>query len=176
MSRRRISSTLTLVVAALLLVGGAAYGARLLLADADTTAEGPTCTDTTVAAGETLTSNLVTVHVRNASQRGGLANKVSLQLQRRGFLAGSVGNAPEGVGAKRVTILTTNKDDDLVRLVAKQFKDKVAYSKPPVGVALEDGVTVVVGQDYAGLKKAGGAIPAKQDVTVCVPTEAAVVE
>lgn len=174
MSRRRITSALTLTVAVLVLIGGAAYGARLLLADADTSAEGPTCTDTEVRKGESLTANLVTVHVRNASQKSGLANRASLQLQRRGFLAGTVANAPEGVSAKRVTILTDTPKDDMVRLVAKQVKGKVAYAKPPAGVALEDGVTLVVGPEYDGLKKAGGAVPATADLTVCVPTEAAV--
>ncbi|WP_165570362.1 LytR C-terminal domain-containing protein [Aeromicrobium sp. IC_218] len=175
MSRRRITSALTLVLAAVVLVGGAAYGATLLLADADTTVEGPTCTDTVVKRGEKLTSNLVTVHVRNASQKSGLANRASLQLQRRGFLAGSVGNAPEGVKVERVTILAPDANDDMVKLVAQQLRGKVRIEKPPVGAALPaGGVTVVVGQDYAGLKRAQPAVTATQDVTVCVPNESAV--
>lgn len=174
MSRRRITSALTLAVACVVLVGGAAYGARLLLADADTTVEGPTCTDTVVKRGEKLTSNLVTVHVRNASEKSGLANRASLQLQRRGFLAGSVGNAPEGVKAERATILAPDANDDMVKLVAQQLRGKVRVEKPPVGTALAEGVTVVVGQDYAGLKRAQPAVTATQDVTVCVPNESAV--
>jgi len=171
---RRISSALTLVVAVLVLVGGAAYGATLLLADADTTVEGPTCTDTVVRKGEKLTSNLVTVHVRNASQKSGLANRASLQLQRRGFLAGSIANAPEGVRASGATILTADPNDDMVRLVARQLRGDVRIQKPPVGVALDEGVTLVVGGGYSGLRQAPAAVAATQDVTVCVPNAAAV--
>jgi hypothetical protein len=173
-SRRRVTSALTLVTAALVLVGGAGYGANLLLADADTTVEGPTCTDTVVRKGEKLTSNLVTVHVRNASQKSGLANRASLQLQRRGFLAGSIANAPEGVRASRATILAADANDDMVKLVARQVKGDVRVQRPPAGVVLDEGVTLVVGGDYAGLRKAPAAVTATQDVTVCVPNEAAV--
>ena len=173
MSRRRITTALTLVASTFVLVVGAGYGSRLLLAEADTSVEGPTCTDTVVRAGEKLTANLVTVHVRNASQKSGLANRASLQLQRRGFLAGSIANAPEGVKAKRATILAPDPEDDMVKLVAQQLKGHVRIEKPPVGVALQEGVTLVVGSSYSGLKKSSPAVTASRDVTVCVPNESA---
>jgi len=39
-------------------------------------------------------------------------------------------------------------------------------------VALQDGVTLVVGSGYSGLKKAKAEVTASRDVTVCVPNEA----
>ena len=40
----------------------------------------------TIAEGEVLSSNLLMVHVYNASKRAGLANRVKINLERRGFL------------------------------------------------------------------------------------------
>lgn len=173
---RRLTPALTVTVALVVFVVATAVGVRLLLADASTAEAGPTCVDRTVAEGEKLTPNLVRVHARNASQRAGLANRVSVDLQRRGFLSGSVSNAPGGMKAKRVTILTNDRKDDQVRLVAKQFKDDVDYERPSASTTLEDGVTVVVGQDYSGLKKdAARSVKASAPTTLCLPT-AAVVE
>jgi len=79
--------------AVVLFAVGLFVGFKLLTASADTFEAAPTCENRTVAEGEKLTSNLVTVNVYNASQRSGLANRVSINLQRRGFQAGTVPTA-----------------------------------------------------------------------------------
>ena len=63
--------TATVVVAIVLFVVGLFVGFKLLTASADTFDEAPTCENRTVAEGDKLTSNLVTVNVYNASQRCG---------------------------------------------------------------------------------------------------------
>jgi hypothetical protein len=146
---------------------GSIYGFKLLTADADTGDDGPTCESRTVAAGDDLTSNLVAVDVYNASQRAGLANRVSINLQRRGFLAGKVSNSTSKVEPKAAAILTADRRDPRVQLVAQQLGPKVQYAEPDMPTT--DNVVVVVGDDYKGLAKAPTKVRAASAVTVCVP-------
>lgn len=160
---------LTLAVAAAIFVFGGITGFRLLTSSADTADPAPTCTDKTVKKGERLDSNIVTVNVFNASNRSGLANRVTINLQTNGFLGGTIGNNESATKPRRVAILTDDPRDPRVRLVARQFKDKVAYRKPDVTV--ERGVIVIVGDDYSGLRsKAPTRLTTDRDITACVPT------
>ena len=166
MTARRV---VVLTVAAVLFLGGLGTGVKLLTASADTVTAAPTCEDKTVNAGEKLTSNLVTVNVFNASRRAGLANRVTINLQRNGFLGGQIGNSTSAAKPSRVAILTSDRNDPRVKLVAAQFHDQVTYAEPDIKV--DSGVTVIVGDDYTGLKKkAESSVTASQAVTMCVPT------
>ncbi|VXC25116.1 LytR C-terminal domain-containing protein [Aeromicrobium sp. 9AM] len=165
----RAYRVLTLVVAAGIFAFGGITGFRLLTSSADTVDAAPTCTNKTVKKGEKLDSNLVTVNVFNSSTRSGLANRVTINLQTNGFLGGVIGNNESATKPSRVAILTDDPRDPRVRLVASQFKDKVAYRKPDVTV--DGGVVVIVGDDYAGLrKKAPTRITSDREITACVPT------
>lgn len=157
----------TIFVSVILFGVGLFVGFKLLTASADTFDEAPTCENRTVAEGEKLTSNLVTVNVYNASQRAGLANRVGINLQRRGFLAGTVANSASEVKPRGVAILTDDRDDPRVKLVAKQF-DGVKYVEPDINAP--EGVTVIVGDDYKDLVKAPRDIKSDRSITVCVPT------
>lgn len=161
--------SLVLTIAGVLFLGGLMIGVKLLTASADTATPAPTCADRTVNAGEKLTSNLVTVNVFNASRRAGLANRVTINLQRNGFLGGQIGNSTSAAKPRRVAILTNDRNDPRVKLVAAQFRDEITYVKPDITV--DSGVIVIVGDDYSGLeKKATSSITAGQAVTMCVPT------
>ncbi|MEH3034089.1 MAG: LytR C-terminal domain-containing protein [Aeromicrobium erythreum] len=156
-----------LLGAVVVLVLGMVLGVRLLTAKVDVAEADPGCEDRTVRAGQPLTPNLVAVNVYNTSQRAGLANRVSINLQRRGFLAGDVGNLATKLRAKGTLILTDTPDDSRVKLVAAQLND-VTIRKPDV--PLKEGVTVVVGDGYAGMvSKAPRQVKATQTVSVCVP-------
>lgn len=158
-----------LTAAAVLFLGGLATGVKLLTASADTAPASASCEDRTIESGQKLTSNLVTVNVFNASRRAGLANRVDINLQRNGFLGGQIGNNTSATKPRRVAILTDDRRDPQVRLVAAQFRDKVAYAKPDITV--DSGVIVIVGDDYTGLdKKAEASLTAREPVTLCVPT------
>jgi hypothetical protein len=161
-------SALTLTVAVLVFVVGGLVGFRLLTSSADTATAAPACTPSTVAKGKPLASNLVTVNVFNASNRSGLANRVLINLQANGFLGGQIANSTSKTTPKRVAILTNDRKDPRVRLVAKQFADKVSYAEPDIKV--EDGVVVVVGDDYTGLKdKTPTTIRSTKNLRVCEP-------
>ena len=156
----------TLFVAVAVFVVAVFVGFKLLTASADTFDAAPTCEDRTVAEGEELTSNLVTVNVFNASQRAGLANRVSINLQRRGFLGGTVANSTSEVKPDGVAVLTDDRDDPRVELVAAQFED-VEYAEPDIRAA--DGVTVVIGDGYKDLVDAEREVESDREITVCVP-------
>lgn len=159
---------LTLAASALVFVLGSLVGFRLLTSSADTASAAPTCTPSVVKKGEPLASNLVTVNVFNASNRSGLANRVLINLQANGFLGGQIANSTSKTTPGRVAILTKDRKDPRVRLVAKQFKDKITYAEPDI--TAEDGVIVVIGDNYSGLKdKARTTIRSTTDLRVCEP-------
>lgn len=157
----------TVFVSVALFAVGLFVGFKLLTASADTFDEAPTCEDRTVAEGDKLTSNLVTVNVYNASQRAGLANRVGINLQRRGFLAGTVANSTSEVKPGSVAILTDDRDDPRVKLVAQQFGDGVEYAEPDINAP--EGVTVIVGDDYKELVEAPRDVESDRAITLCVP-------
>jgi hypothetical protein len=110
---------------------------------------------------------MVTVNVYNASQRAGLANRVSINLQRRGFQAGTVANSTSEIKPDSVAILTDDREDPRVKLVAEQF-DEPEFHEPDIDVT--EGVTVIVGDAYEDLVDAPREIESDRSITVCVPT------
>jgi hypothetical protein len=123
------------------------------------------CTPQTIRAGDQLPSSLVTVDVFNGGDTEGVAGRVSTALQARGFRPGAIANNPSSIKPAAATILTRDKADPRVQLVAKQFS-KVVYREPDV--ALGSGVTVLIGDDFTTLRPAGAtSIRATSDVTVC---------
>ncbi len=160
---------LTLAVTAIVFIGGSLIGFRLLLADpGDAVEAAATCEPSVIEAGSGLDSNVVTVNVFNSSTRSGLANRVTIDLQANGFLGGQIGNSQSATKPSRVAILTDDPADPRVKLVAAQFRDKVEYAAPDISV--EDGIVVVVGNRYRGLKsKSATTIETDRDISVCVP-------
>lgn len=162
-----MNKNLPVAAAAVIFVGGSLTGFKLLTAAPEPSDPAPTCQTITAKAGEKLTSNLVTVNVFNASKRAGLANRVLIDLQGNGFMGGRKGNTTD-VSPKRVAIVTDDRKDPRVKLVAQQFKDNVKYAKP-TGAAT-DGITVVVGPNYSGLKKKPKtSVRTDQDISACIP-------
>ena len=108
--------------------------------------------------GDRLVTEDVTVSVYNAGNRAGLAGRTQEELVSRGFIAGDLGNAPEGLGDVRVVrVLAASRQDPAALLVARQFGENtfVQVSDGDLGA----GVDVVVGDDYVGLVKAPRASP-----------------
>ena len=160
---------LTLTVAAAVFVIGGVVGFQLLTAGTEPVADAaPTCKNEVITAGNPIDSNVVTVNVFNASSRSGLANRALIDLQANGFLGGQIGNSTSATQPRRVAILTDDPEDPRVKLVAAQFRDKVEYA--PADLQVEDGIVVVVGDDYRGLKKdIVTTITTDRDIPVCVP-------
>jgi len=141
------------------------YGGWRLLTDPPGRDDVYECTPQTVRAGEQLPSSLVTVDVFNGGDTEGVAGRVSTALQARGFRPGAIANNPSSIKPSAVTILTMDKSDPRVQLVARQFA-KVEYRAPDV--TLGSGVTVLIGDGFTTLRPAGAtSITATSDVTVC---------
>lgn len=156
------------LIAAVVFVVGGLTGFKLLTASTESTPVDTACKPSLVASGTNLDSNAVVVNVFNASSRSGLANRALIDLQSNGFRGGQIGNSTSATKPGRVAILTDDPQDPKVKLLASQFRDKVTYGKPDLTV--EDGITVIVGQKYRGLKKsAKTSVRVKEDVKICTP-------
>lgn len=172
---RRYVGALTLAALVAVFVVGSLIGFKLLFTkapplqtDAQDAASG--CVQRTIKSGARLASSQVTVNVFNASSTSGLANRTLINLQAHGFTPGTVANAPKGVATRNVMVVTRDRTTPSVRLVAAQFKGKVAYSAPTA--TLPAGVQVVIGPKYKGLKKKyPKATTANKATQVCIQVD-----
>jgi LytR cell envelope-related transcriptional attenuator len=146
----------TLVVLLGVLLGAAYYGWRTIISPATSDAtqqthrDGPKCTKKQAYhKGQTIKAKDIIVNVYNAGAIAGLADQTLTTLANKGFRSGVADNAPGGVSATNVTILTSDKQSPQVQLVAHQFKGKVVISKGP---PLAAGIDVIVGDSFAGTK------------------------
>ena len=166
------SGLLLLLASVGVFIVGSVMGVNLLTSSADTAVAAPTCSPLTIETGEDVTPNLVKVNVYNASRTAGLANRVGVLMQRRGFLTGTVANNPTDIETNDIVILATDKSEPRVAVVKAQFSGKVTIQDPPSTLD-SDGVSVLVGRNYAtkGLSKKGETAKATADrrIDVCLP-------
>lgn len=176
MSRRKITTAVTMLVLCGLLVVGAVLGWKALSADfaagqkAASEPE-PSCTTERTRAGDKLRSSQVRVSVFNGGSRDGLADDTMAALHKRGFRVGDVGNAPSDAQVERVAVWSTEGDDDEARLVARQFGKKldVVFADVDLG----PGVDVIVGDGFRKLVKARHSIKVTSSQQVCVRSNSA---
>ncbi|GGF48919.1 hypothetical protein GCM10011519_23660 [Marmoricola endophyticus] len=94
----------------------------------------------------------VTVSVYNGTRKSGLADDTMAVFERRNFVVGAVGNAPDDAAdIQGVQVRTTVDDDPRAELVAEQFTPKAQIET--VGEALGPGIDVILGPDFTKLKK-----------------------
>jgi hypothetical protein len=172
-TRRHITTLVTLVVLVAILAVGVLVGVKTLFAPipgteaATSPSPSATCSPRNIRKGQRIRATQVQVSVFNAGTRSGLADSTMARLRARGFTAGSVGNAPTDASVKRVRVLTTDKADMAARLVARQFgrRTKVVLTTTDLG----PGIDVLVGDGFDKLAKARRVIVARQSSSVCVP-------
>lgn len=165
---RRARSTATLASLALIMVVATVWGWSALTKPLPTTIT-VSCQDTTVQAGDTLTRDMVTVSVLNASGSAGLATKTMDALLDRGFARGITADAPPGTRARGIQLWSDDRTNPAVALVRGQFT-KAGVADRSAGDTETAGVVVVVGKNPAKLKKSGPeSIKVSQNATVCSP-------
>lgn len=158
-------SAITLAALAVLLVLGAAWGWNAATEPLPAKVDTPICTTQTIAAGEKVFPQDVTVSVYNAGTRDGLAGRVMKDLHDDGFAEGSVGDASSAKVAA-VEIWTTEPDSPAVQLVASHLGKQVDVQRRD---GLGAGITVVVGDDFTKVVKGRRSVVAADDAQVCSP-------
>ena len=98
--------------------------------------------------GQRIKASDIKVNVYNAGSIAGLADNTLHDLHDQGFRRGTAENAPAGVSAHNVTILTDYKKSPQVALLASQFRGRVRITSGP---ALAEGVDVIVGNSFKGI-------------------------
>jgi hypothetical protein len=120
--------------------------------------------------GTKIRAKTIRVNVFNAGVVTGLAGDTLDDLVARGFRRGAAENAPAGLTATNVTIITRTLNAPQVRLVASQFLGKVRVVE---GDAIEPGINVVVGDKFRGVdERAERRLVLKRTVRTCTTSEA----
>jgi hypothetical protein len=170
-SRRRLTTAITLVVLVLLLCGMAVYGFNKALAPlpAGPSAD-PTCSGTEKEIQKYLKRSEVQVSVYNAGSREGLAGQTLEKIEEAGFKAGNAGNAPGTAQVRRAVVWTTTPNDPSAKLVALTLGrgTRVEVTETDLG----PGVDVLVGNQFRGLdKKAPQRIRLAKPVETCIKVD-----
>ena len=153
MSRRRITTAITLTVLVVVVCLMGAWGLQQAFEpfpSGDGPTE-PTCATEEKQVQEYITRRDVQVSVFNAGSRSGLALETLDKVEEAGFVAGNSGNAPGTANVRRAIVWTTDNNDYSARLVALAFgaRTQVEVTETDLG----PGVDVLVGNRFRGLDK-----------------------
>lgn len=169
MTRRKITTAVTLLVLMGILAAMAVYGFKTLtspLPGGSATKE--KCTGAEKQVEEFLKRSEVQVSVYNAGTRNGLAGSTLDQVEAAGFRAGNAGNAPKNSKVRRAVVWTTKPNDPAATLVARAFGKRTLVKVTDTD--LGPGVDVLVGDKFKGLApKAPRRIKLAAPVETCVP-------
>ncbi|MBE7324053.1 LytR C-terminal domain-containing protein [Nocardioides sp. Y6] len=164
---QKSKSRLTLASLVALLVVAAVVGWQAMTAPFPVAEDLPPCVDTSIAKGQEVFPDQVTVSVFNASRRNGLASRTMNGLTSRGFVSARTGNAPD-TRVRGVQIWSQNAKNPAVALVRSQFR----RAKVTAGPALGPGVVVVVGDGNVAMKrpkKSPTSYVSTTPATICSP-------
>ncbi len=166
---RKFRALATLAVLGVLMLLGVTWGWSAVTAPLPEYEDPPICENTTLATGDKVYPDQVTVSVINAGKTEGLAGKTMEALVAKGFFKGELANAPDGSKVAGAEIWTDDPDSAAVRLVATYL------AKNGRGVAIKEqeteqlGINVVVGDEFEAVVTGRKAIAAKSDATICSP-------
>ena len=159
-------TAITISVLGLVLVVAAVWGWSAATDPLPDKVDTAICVDRTVAEGDKVFPQDVTVSVYNAGNRVGLAGRVMQELTDAGFHEGTSGNAAPTVRVPVAQVWTLEPQDPDVLLVASRLGDDVdVLRREPVGF----GVTVVVGDGFTEVQDGRKAVVASADATICSP-------
>ena len=169
-----LRTPITLLILLVILLGAAYFGWQTVVSPgddgkddtADPSTDRTTCAKRQVfKKGERFRTADIRINVYNAGSRRGLAGDTLEDLSKQGFKAGVADNAPDGVTARNVTVLTEMPRSPQVRLVIEQFRGKVRLA---TGRSLAPGIDVAVGDDFVGVdQQASEVLRLRKPVTTC---------
>jgi hypothetical protein len=163
--RQGVKTLLTLAVLAAMVGFAASWGWSALTAPLPGLAKAPSCVETPVEAGDTVTAQQVTVSVLNAGRRAGLASRTMVALHDKGFNQGESGNAPAKTTVSNAQIWTDDPSSPAVALLAS-WLDKVKIVQHDID---QGGVVLVVGDKFRSLKNGRTSVTATKPTTICSP-------
>jgi hypothetical protein len=170
-SRRRLTTAITLVVLLFVLAGMALVGYRQLTAPLPAgPSASPTCNGPEKEVQGFIKRGEVQVSVFNASKRSGLAATTLDKVEQAGFVGGNAGNAPGSAKVRRAIVWTTEQDDVKAKLVATAFgpRTRIRVTKTDLG----PGIDVLLGDKFEGMaRKAPKRIKLPRPVETCVPVD-----
>ena len=163
--RQGPKTAITLAVLAAMLAFAASWGWSAFTAPLPELAEAPTCVETPVEKGDTVTPEQVTVSVLNAGKRAGLASRTMTALADKGFNEGDNGNAPAKTPVDKAQIWTDDPQSPAVALVAS-WLGRVRIVQRDID---QVGVVLVVGDKFRTLAKGKPSVTAAKGTTICSP-------
>ncbi len=153
LSRRHLTTGVTLLVLVLVLCGMAVWGwrhATAPIAGQQASSE-QGCPPGDLTRTRFLRPTSVTVSVFNAGNNSGLAGRTMNRLEGLGFQPGQVGNARATMHVHRAVVHTTRKQDPAAKLVARNLGKHVRIVV--TGNTAGPGVDVFVGNHFHHLPK-----------------------
>ena len=163
--KQGVKTVITLAVLAAMLGFAASWGWSALTAPLPELAEAPTCVETPISPGDTITPQQVTVSVLNAGKRAGLASRTMNALHDKGFNEGDRGNAPAKTAVGYAQIWTDDPTSPAVRLLAS-WLGKVKIVQHDID---QVGVVLVVGDNFRTVKRGKTSVTATKGTTICSP-------
>ncbi|WP_139979288.1 LytR C-terminal domain-containing protein [Nocardioides litoris] len=161
----QLRTVATLVVLALLLLLAVQRGLAAVTEPFPESADPPICVDEAISAGDVVRPGGVTVSVVNAGTQAGRARATLDALVDAGFARGEVTNQRDE-GVRSAQVWSTTGGGPAIRLVRSYLRGDVELVERASTVA---GVTVVVGDDFEGVRDGRGQVKAGADSTVCGP-------
>jgi hypothetical protein len=158
-------TTLTLAALAALLAFAATWGWSALTEPLPDLADAPTCVETPIEQGDTVTPEQVTVSVLNAGKRSGLASRTMTALTGAGFNQGDSGNAPAKTAVGYAQIWTDDPESPAVALVSSWL----GHVKVVPHDIDQAGVVIVVGDRFRELAEGKQSVTAAKGTTICSP-------
>lgn len=155
----------TLGVLALLLAYAVVRGLDAIAEPFPERADPPVCVESEVTAGDVLRAGGLTVSVVNAGETQGQARSTLDQLVDQGFNRGEITNLPDEDVAS-AQIWSPGGRSPATRLVRSYLGGRVQVVDRTSSVA---GITVVVGDDFPGVRKGRSQVKVATDATVCGP-------
>jgi hypothetical protein len=155
----------TLVVLSLLVVFAVTRGLSSVSKPFPKSEDPPICVDELLEEGDVLRPANVTVSVVNAGTRSGAARAALDALVEQGFAQGQVSNQPDNAIATSQIWITGDRRA-AVRLVRSHLGGRVEVVERESTVA---GITVVIGNEFSGVRSGRGQVKIATESTVCSP-------
>lgn len=163
-----VKTVATLGVLGLLLLFAVTKGLGAVTEPFPEKADPPVCVDTSLVDGDVLRPGAVTVSVVNAGTRTGLAGSTLSDLEDQGFDRGTVANQRDDTISTVQLWVSGGAPSPVVQMLRSYLSGEVEVLDK---TGTSPAITVVVGDDFEGVKKGREQVEVGQPTTVCGPPD-----